>query len=122
MSWVENVVRKVVPYFISTTRGLDCEEHWTKSLFLKVAEAIELLVANHVVRTILGLNSQEKYHPHLSLMYSENIPIKERLKAAQSLDPTRLAYQFHITKLRLYKTEGGVEDWRKIAEIELSSS
>ncbi len=117
----KEIARNISPYTVAVTGTVDCEDHWTKALFLVVSETVEIMAANRVARTVCGMEG-EGYHPHLSLMYTEDIPIDQRRKIASGLDPEALKGQFLVDKLHLYRTEGGVESWVKVGEFKLTGN
>lgn len=116
------IAKRIKPYFVNLTGIVDFEKHWTKALFVRAYETVETLGANRVARTAFAMQEQEQYHPHLSLMYTKDIPIGERRKIGSTLDTSILTCRFSVDKLHLYRTEGATEDWVKIGEFKLAGS
>lgn len=114
--------QRIKSYIINLTGKIYCEEHWAKSLFVQVRKTAELLKANQIAREVFDLNTLDVYHPHLSLMYSEDIPLDKRIEIARHLDAVILTGQFIVDKIHLYHTQGKVEDWEKVGEFKLTAS
>lgn len=96
-------------------------DSYLKSLFLKAKPDKEVLKANRWAKKIFNMKNSEKYLPHLSLMYgdfSENI--KKEIIKNYLTDNFKL--NFVVDKIHLYQTDGEVEDWKKVAEFELTVS
>ena len=85
-----------------------------RSLFLKVKETNEVTNANQLAQEIF--NRQEKYFPHLSLMYGDFSTIK-KLDIISRLEKINL--EFPVDSIRLYSTTGELKDWYEVAKFSL---
>lgn len=93
------------------------DDFYFKSLFLFSKRTRVLLLANKRARNIFNMRSKDIYTPHLSLIYS-GLPENVKKKITNEIGK-KFSVSFKVKKLYLYKTDGEVEKWKKIAEFVL---
>lgn len=93
------------------------QDTFTRSLYLNTRSDEGLMSANHQARQLLALMPDRNYTPHLSLLYG-SLTDEEKLGEIAKLGRT-LPETFEVRRLDLYKSEGFVRDWKKLAEFPL---
>lgn len=92
-------------------------DFYFRSLFIRAMKTRKIMAAYKTAIKIFAAIKPKPYMPHLSLIYgnyseeTKNEMIKE---IGRKFD-----INFKIDKIYLYKTDGKVGDWRKIAEFVL---
>ena len=117
--FTRELTSKITPYSIMLTGQVGCEEIWQKAMFVRVRETALVMAANQLSRERFKISGDDPYHPHLSLMYSDTIPLERRLEIARGLNSSDITGHFSVAKIHLYKTQGRVEEWVKLAEYNL---
>lgn len=115
----ESLANRIKPYMVELTGQVGCEEIWQKAMFIIVQETNPVMEANQLARTEFNLAGGDRYRPHLSLMYSNTIPLARRHEIARGLNRLDLIGQFPVSKIHLYRTAGKVEEWVKLEEFSL---
>ena len=100
----------------------DCENFYFRALFLKVRRTKELLSFHKKAKQALSMKNIKSYMPHLSLVYG-NFSKDSKTKILPTINKKFLRKdfikKFAITKIYLFKTQGTVSQWRKIATFPL---
>ncbi len=117
----ESLANKIEPYSITFTGEVGLEEIWQKAMFIPVQEDYLVMAANRLARAEFSFSGGNSYHPHLSLMYSNDIPLARRLKIVGRLNLADFNGQSPVSKIHLYQTEGKVEEWVKLAQYPLQA-
>jgi len=96
--------------------GINYEDSYFRALFLRAPLDDSIRALHRRAAHIFDVQSTD-YMPHLSLLYG-NLP----LSAKQALSALAKGAPVHVTiqRIDLYKSEGNVEEWRKIAEAYLT--
>ncbi len=93
------------------------EDSYFKSLYIHVQKSRELMNARTRAEQLFGHNADERYHPHLSLMYG-NFPQEEKERILN-----RMGREFHlrfsVQNIMLIPTGGNPDKWIKIHSAEL---
>lgn len=92
-----------------------------------------LMAANNALQSAFGLSYS--YFPHLSLAYGENskLPMSERERIAEKADeqlraaasspsPSPAVLHFRSPFVEVWRTEGTVSDWVKLASLKTGST
>lgn len=111
---------KIKSFDIKLLPNIGYEDIWTKALFIEAEETSQLMTANKKAGAVFNLNTGG-YKPHVSLMYTEDIPIKERIRVSKQINLKQTIDQFEVDSLYLYETLGFVKDWRLVKEFRLKS-
>lgn len=93
---------------------------WTRTMIILAHQTKPVMDAYYLATKIFKMSG--KYTPHLSLMYSEGIPLDVIQKAAKELDPNLLKATFKVKHFSLIDTEGGPESWTKFKDFKLQST
>lgn len=112
----EKLAFLIKPFKVKLTK-ISSEQYYLRALFVKAKGTSELLRANEMARKIFRVKSEQKYMPHLSLMYG-SFPKPNKQKMIKEINED-LALQFEFTSIHLFKTEGKVNKWHKIKEFKL---
>lgn len=108
------------PFQIELTGKIVCEENdWTRTMIVLAKQTPELMQAYQKAVEVFGIKDRGFYRPHLSLMYSEDIPKSVRSAVAQALEAQQLTATLNVTDLSLINTAGGISDWKKIMDLNL---
>ena len=108
------LAEKLTPYEIQLDE-IGTNKTYFQILFYKIKPTHSALNANDIARKVFGIN-KEKYFPHLSLAYgdltSEQVFVLKQI-VTQYNQISEIC--FEIKTIELWRTEGAVEKWRKIA-------
>lgn len=111
----KELASKIRPYEIQLS-GVDYLDYYFKLLFLKVKKARLVMGVNQKAREVFNMTNEEKYAPHLSLIYGNFLEsVKKEIIKSRKLE--NLEFSFTVDRVHLYRTEGEVKDWRKIEEF-----
>lgn len=99
--------------------GIDHLNYYLKALFLEVDQTKQVMQAN--IKASRIFNMESGYEPHLSLLYG-NFPKKLKQSIIKDLDKKNLNLSFVVDKIYLYKVDGEVNDWQKVAEFQLKKT
>lgn len=111
------------PFLLLLGREIICEPHWTRALAVRAQRTVSLVEANTRARKIFDLQAQAAFDPHMSLLYTEVIPEEMRLQATHSLFGRGVfGGRFKVDNLAVYRCNGPVESWRKVAAVPLDNS
>lgn len=121
----ESIIKKtaklallIKPFKIQLTK-ISAEQYYLKALFVKAKRTNELIGANKMARKIFRVKSEQKYMPHLSLIYG-NFPKSTKNIMIKNINED-LALQFEFTSVHLFETEGKVNEWHQIKEFKLGA-
>jgi 2'-5' RNA ligase len=103
------------PFSVQLTEA-GYRDHYFQSLFVQVKESSCFIAAQETAEKLFGCTTDEQYFPHLSLMYG-NIKQQEKLKLLNTMN-NHFQIQFPVHSILLIKTEGEVNDWKKIHSAE----
>jgi len=97
---------------------IDFLDEYFRCLFIRAALTTPLQNANLAACRIFGRSREPEFMPHLSLLYG-NFPqsLKESMIAELG---QRLAIQFTVRSLHLYRTHGAPGQWRRVASFRLT--
>lgn len=113
----------VPPFLLLLGREIICEPHWTRALAVRAQRTASLMEANAQARKTFDLQAQAAFDPHMSLLYTEAIPEEMRLQAAHLLFGRGVfGGRFRVDNLAVYRCDGPVENWRRIAVVPLDNS
>lgn len=91
-------------------------DHYYQSLFLRIKKSDQLMDVQQTAEKLFGCTTDESYFPHLSLMYGDVAPKYKRM-----IVDTMGSFandRFSVHSLLLIRTEGGVDDWKKLHTAE----
>jgi 2'-5' RNA ligase len=89
-----------------------------RCVFIKAQETDEVMTANQKARKIFVRETDPKYMPHLSLMYSDFSPqAKEKIITEIG---KQIKIGFDVTCIHLFFTNGEVKDWYRVKEFSLA--
>ncbi len=109
----------ILPYQIELTEEVIMEEHWTKTVAIRTRKTPAVLGANTKAKKIFEIPEFPKYEPHLSLIYSENLPLSEKQAIVKDLAADIFKIKFPVNSIQLYNTAGPVENWHLITSYSL---
>jgi 2'-5' RNA ligase len=101
----------ISPFTVELTR-LGFSDHYYQSLFYLVKKTATFVSVHKTAGKFFGYHSNEKYFPHLSLMYG-NLKQSEKEKLLHTIGQVEHV-KFPVHSVLLIKTEGEIEDWEKI--------
>ena len=93
------------------------DEHF-RCLFVHAGPKDPLWKAYQVACRQFGRMPEPDFMPHLSLLYG-NFPQALKKEALAELGP-RLATQFKVRSLHLFKTDGEVREWHEVANFPIN--
>jgi len=114
MHKTSNLARAISPYDIILS-GVSYLDEYFRSLFIKAKQTDELLKSNLVARSMFNRENDQKYIPHLSLMYG-NLTSKTKETIIFEIG-REFNFTFRVKSIHLYSTNGQVNDWFKIKEF-----
>ncbi|KND49560.1 MAG: hypothetical protein AB203_00565 [Parcubacteria bacterium C7867-008] len=118
ISYTEQLALAIAPRTL-TIAGVRTEDRFFRALYLIVKES-GALSDMHMNASIAFKTEVSEYLPHLSLLYG-NYSDEQKKPMVHLLSPLE-GMEFQIVKLDLYKTEGEVEAWKKMASFPLGIS
>ncbi len=111
-----NLVAHIRPFQVTLTKA-DYLDEYFRCLFLRVEESASLLQAHQVTRACFHREQDQKYMPHMSLMYGNfDAGMKQRLVASIGLE---FNLTFSVSQLHLYSITKDPADWRCVQTTEL---
>ena len=110
-----NLSKNLKPYEIKINKQVYFNKDY-KSLFLKARKTKKVINANLIARKFFKEAPEEKYLPHLSLMYKNASP---KIKKQIILQIKDLDLEFKVNKIHLFSTANGPKNWYKIKEFNL---
>ncbi len=92
-------------------------DEFYRCLFIRVQETEPVMKANAQARKVFQRESDDKYMPHLSLLYG-NLPpaVKEEIMAQIG---RRFRRSFPVDRIHLVSTQGEPKDWYHLGEFAL---
>ncbi|MCF7823747.1 MAG: hypothetical protein K9N35_06195 [Candidatus Marinimicrobia bacterium] len=100
-----------------TTEMIGTQEAYYRALFYKIEKSAELEDLNKRARTSFRRASDPEFFPHVSLLYG-SILESEKQKLLPQLETT-LPQTICFTHLVLMKTQGPVDKWELVEDVEL---
>ena len=110
----------IKPYKVQLA-GVDFIDYYLKALFLKAIGTKSVLKPNEKTCAIFKMKNNGEYLPHLSLIYGD-FPEALKKEVIENENLRSLKANFIVDMIYLFKTEGEVRDWKKIAEFKLTSN
>jgi 2'-5' RNA ligase len=104
------------PFMVELAQ-LGYTDHYFQSLFYRVKESITFVAVHKTAGKFFGYKTDERYFPHLSLMYG-NIKESEKRMLMNTIEPIEHS-KFFIQSLLLINTEGAVSEWEKVHTADL---
>lgn len=105
------------PFDVVLTRA-GCRDTYFQSLFVYVEPSKELMNARKTAERLFGYESDEKFEPHLSLMYG-NYPREQKERILNSMG-REFHIRFPVDHLLLIQTGGDPSAWKKSHTAEFS--
>ncbi len=99
-----------------TTKGY--HDDFYQSYFVRVKKTDAFINAQETAEKLFGCTTDVDYFPHLSLMYG-HVDDKEKRKLVDTSGPLKND-SFPVHSMLLIRTEGDVQDWKKIHTAEFS--
>lgn len=103
--------------FTVNAKAVKSGDAFWQALYLPVIKNKEMLAARRLAKKAFGIVTNQKFEPHLSLLYA-NLPEDQKLAAAKeviSTSPTQLKF----TQISLVKTTGRTEEFKTLKTINL---
>ena len=94
-------------------RGPTGSDDAFRCLYLPVGETLKLLATHALARSALRVADEQKYEPHLSLVYG-SVPAAQKAALLAELLPL-VPSRVEFAALEVVRTEGLVADWRTLA-------
>jgi len=101
------------PFSIKLSKVEYLDEYY-RCLFLRTEETDDLLNAHALAGKILNRIRDERYMPHLSLMYGK-LPSKIKKEIKQEIG--NLDITFEVNSIYIISTDGEPESWQRIKEF-----
>lgn len=102
------------PFMVSLGEA-GMEDRYFRALYLRVQESTPLWALHERAAAAFAKDDAEPYMPHVSLLYGNYE--EERKRAALAALPVPEGMSFLIDRIHVYRTQGPVSEWRKIAEL-----
>lgn len=103
------------PFTVHLTK-MGYHDHYYQSLFMKVKKTDSFITAQQTAEKLFGCSTNESYFPHLSLLYGD-VDEQEKRRILNTMGKS-YNLEFPVHSLLLIKTEGEVDDWKKIHTAE----
>lgn len=114
----QKLALKLAPQIL-TVSGVSTEDSFFRALYLKVQEIVPLTEMHKNASATFAMPVAE-YTPHLSLLYG-TYPEDTKQETVRLVSPLQ-GFEFVLSTLALYRTEGEVTEWEKIASFPLGTS
>lgn len=115
----ERLAKLVKPFEIELTGEIFCHDsQWSRSMIILERKTPELIKLYDLARDVFQYNPGD-FLPHLSLMYSEDIPLSIRAERAKRLQNKDLKFKFEVDKFHLVLTEGTPSEWARLKDFPL---
>lgn len=101
--------------FMLTLGPCEMEDAYFRALYLTVKEQEFIRDLHEKASGLFSMQPNPSYKAHMSLLYG-NYPAEQKEKTIESL-PNLTDRSFLVDRLYLYRTEGKVTQWQKIAEF-----
>lgn len=113
---MDQLVARIRPIMVTLTKA-DFLDEYFRCLFLQVEKTPALLQAHQETSTIFNREQDQKFMPHLSLMYGNfDAGTKKRLVESIGLE---FKQTFSVSQLHLFSITSEPGDWRCIQTTEL---
>ncbi|MDB5265644.1 MAG: cyclic phosphodiesterase-like protein [Parcubacteria group bacterium] len=113
----EQLAALTVPFSL-TLGEAGTEDAYFRALYLKVQESEALVLFHAHASELFSMQDASTFMPHLSLLYGNYPEERKRAALAALLVPEG---SFSIDRISLYRTEGTVADWQKVADLSLGT-
>ena len=110
------VARQIEPFSVELTTIAYLDMYY-RALFLQVRQTHSLMNANQIARQAFGIQNDEPYMPHLSLLYG-NFPSRAKESIIERLGP-RLSCAFEVARIHLHSTYGDTSTWEELGVFPL---
>lgn len=104
----KELASKIQPFDIRLNR-IEYLDRYFQCVFIKAEKTHHLMKTRACAWALFGKKKDEKYMPHLSLIYG-NLPPQVKQSIVQAAGDT-LELQFRVEKICLYHTAGSPEQW-----------
>lgn len=110
----------IKPYEIELSK-INFLDDYLRCLFIEAKKTKLVIEANQKARQVFNQETNQKYLPHLSLMYGDFLEsLKKEIVKNYQLDDLKLS--FMVDRIYLYNTDGEIKDWKKVAEFKLTGN
>lgn len=111
----DTLAKSLDPFTIELTKT-GCHDHYYQSVFVRVKKTQEFVEAQQIAEQLFDCSTDEKYFPHLSLLYG-NISQNKKNRALNMMDRD-FNISFPVHSILLLRSEGSVKEWEKIHSSE----
>lgn len=110
-SLTKTLASSLYPFELELTKA-GYSDLFYQSLFIHVAKTKKLVEFQDRASRLFGAEGDEKYMPHLSLLYGD-LPQKEKERIL-NLVGREFHIRFHVKNLVLMKTDGKPKQWERV--------
>lgn len=105
--------------FTLTLGTVGYEDVYFRALYIRIKELEPVTAYHRAARTAFGMEHEDPYLPHLSLLYGE-YPEAQKVRTIESLTYP-VEREFAVDRIHVYRTPGETHRWHKIGEAEFGS-
>ena len=117
----QKLARSIDSYTVNLTT-VEYEDYYFRSLFVKAKKTPEVIDANRKAKEIFGMQTNQEYMPHLSLLYGDfSSTIKKEIIKKIGTDFISI---FEVKSIHLFEAHENLDIslWRRIKEFPLKNS
>jgi len=113
----KELARTLTP-FTCTLEGFGTEDSFFRALYMRVSGVAEVSGRHGQASTVFGMQAQDEYLPHLSLLYG-NYAQDQKLQTIDSLQYLN-GTSFEVESVNLYSTPGDTSTWKQVGSYPLT--
>jgi hypothetical protein len=114
-----NELTSLAPFMVNS-KAAKSGDAFFNALHLPVIKNKEMLAARRLAKKAFGVSTNEKFEPHLALLYA-NLPEDQKLAAIKEILPIAPT-QLTFTQISLVSTIGRTEEFKTLKTINLKTS
>lgn len=112
----QQLASRIRPFQVTLTT-VDYLDTYFRCLFLRAEESPALVEANRVARNIFHREQDDKFMPHLSLLYG-NFEVETKKRIIETIG-REWAKSFPVNRIHLLSCNGEPKNWYRVQEFEI---
>jgi 2'-5' RNA ligase len=115
----DELAARIEPFEVALNR-VEQHDRYFRCIFIKADKTEPLMKAYSMARAVFGHEENEKYMPHLSLVYG-NLDAQTRQRVIHSIGNV-MNITFHVSEIFLYFTAGDPAGWHCLSRCQCGRS
>lgn len=111
---IKKNIHKVIPFTVKMSKINLSEDNW-KSLFIEIEKNENLILMNNKFNQEFKKSNDNRFFPHLSLMYNFNNETEKR----KIIETLKIKKEFKVERISILKFSNNVNEWKIIETFKL---